>query len=70
MERGIEEITHILGKDLTEKFLGVVKKDAFVKWFYNPNPGFDGKSAYQLCKEGKRGEVERVYEDIKSGSTG
>lgn len=53
-------------REVVDIFKGKYLRDneSFVRWWYDPNKGLEGKSPDQICKEGKQQKLETVIMDI------
>ncbi len=63
----IEDIEKLVGKDITNRLLGVITEGGIVNWFYRPNDEFEGKTPYELCQSGDEESLERMCYQLESG---
>ena len=69
----IQDVYHIAGERITNLLIGISDKDLvknIPEWFYQPNKAFDGKSPFEVCKEGHPERLERKLMDILTAAQG
>jgi hypothetical protein len=61
------DIIDAAGEDIAYRLLNIIKKEYLVKWFYLPNPNFNNKTPFELCREGNKSQLEEMCHRLESG---
>lgn len=62
-----KEMYKVAGKDLVDRMIEVLGKENCLEWFYSPNTALENKKPYDICKEGKKSEVNDLIGRIEHG---